>query len=324
MIPGLLVPERKLVRKPWGGSELCRWLGLEAEGIGETWEVFDRGGDSSRFRNPELAGRTLADLMRAERDALLGDAQPDVFGRFPLLLKFLDARERLSLQVHPNGGLSRRLGFEDNGKTECWVVLRAREDARLCRGLAPDVQDADFFAALEASRDPESFLDWCRVRAGDAFAIEAGTLHCVGAGLQLYEIQQNSDVTLRVHDWGRVDADGRSRPLHVEQAKLALEERVASGPSPPLREDEDIELLTRNPVFALRRLRLARPRTLATEGRCHLLTGIEGTATVEAEHSVFGLAPGRTCIVGGWVRNVRLVPRDPGRSLCALWARPTA
>jgi mannose-6-phosphate isomerase len=296
-LPALLLPRRKVVRKPlWGGEALARWLALEGEAIGETWEVFDRDGESSAFENAGLEGVTLADLVRTQMRALLGGARPDRLGRFPLLLKLLDARERLSLQVHPDAELAGTLGIADNPKSEAWVILRATPGAKLIRGLRPGVSGRELMAAIEAGRDPLPMVQELTVTPGDVIDVPAGTVHCIGPGIVLYEIQENSDVTLRLSDWGRVEPGGKSRPLHPKEGRLAIHDAWSpSRVTPALH--EGVERLIANSVFDLRRLRLTARRTLGTGGVCQILTVIEGLAELTALNERVTLRAGATCLV---------------------------
>ncbi len=173
--------------------------------------------DVSRVRNGPLAGATLRDLIRERGDELLGvgrsRTKPE---QFPLLVKFLDAREVLSVQVHPND-VQGRLLANDNGKTEAWVIVHADPGSLIYAGLKPGVSRDDFAAAL-GTPAVEPLLHRFPARAGDCIMIPAGTVHAIGAGVVLAEIQQMSDATFRVHDWGRVGPDGKPRALHLAEA----------------------------------------------------------------------------------------------------------
>jgi mannose-6-phosphate isomerase len=205
--PMKLVP--RLLPKTWGGRRIETVLGrkLPAGGpIGESWEVFDRDGDSSEVANGPLAGRKLAELRGA--------------APFPLLVKLLDATETLSVQVHPDADAAARLGGE--AKTECWFVLHAEPGAKVWRGLRDGCTREDLTEAL-ARGDVASCLHSFEPRPGDTIFIPAGTVHTVGAGVLLAEVQQNSDTTYRLFDWGR------PRELHVREAL----ESVHFGPRSP-------------------------------------------------------------------------------------------
>jgi len=196
---------------PWGGALLRGAFGKPAPDgpVGESLEISALPGRESVVRNGELAGKSLSEVL-----ALWGEALTGRPGEFPLLLKLLDAREPLSVQVHPGDGYA--LEHEGKpGKSEAWVVLYAEPGATLCCGLKDGAPPLD---ALIASGELENWLNWIDARPGDVFYLPNGTVHALGAGLVCYEIQQPSDATYRVWDWGRVGADGRPRDLHVEKA----------------------------------------------------------------------------------------------------------
>ncbi len=199
----------RFLPKPWGGRRMAQALGMELPGrdpIGECWLVHDRDGRSSEIADGPLAGRTIGEFR--------GDDP------FPLLVKILDASQPLSVQVHPGPEAAERLGAEQ--KSECWFVLHAELDAKVYRGLRDGVTREDVARAA----DDGSFADLLHpvpVSAGDTIYVPAGTVHTIGAGVLLAEVQQNSDTTYRLHDWGRVGLAGRPRDLHVESALESIE-----------------------------------------------------------------------------------------------------
>ncbi len=308
-LPSVLLPERIVLDKIWGGRTLTARLGLAQARVGETWDCFDRGaGSSARIRN--LADTTLHDLLESQRDAVLGAADVDAYGRFPLMLKLLDATEWLSLQVHPDDALAVELAAErcaavdkagDTGKTEAWVVLDARDDAELVCGFRGSV--ADLIEAARRHAVDKSMLETLRARRGDVIAIRPGTVHAVGAGYLLYEIQQNSDITLRLYDWGRVGDDGKPREVHLDASARAIEraaESAASVQAKVVVESEGVELLVANSCFELRRIDLRAPRTLDLDGAFALVTPVEGACVVD--RTLLGdLETGLVCAARGRV-----------------------
>jgi len=322
-LPRLLQFERMCLEKIWGGRTLVKWLGIAADSetrVGETWEVYDRE-SSSVVRGGRLAGATLRDLMTDHGTALLGSAAPDRFGRFPLLLKLLDAEDQLSLQVHPCAELAESLGLADGEKNEAWVVLTREPGARLVRGLRAGAAVDDLMAALRAGTDPRPFLHEFTVEPGDVIAIPAGTLHCIGAGIQLYEIQQNSDVTFRLCDWGRVGDDGRPRELHLDGAGRALR-AVADVTAEPRPDGDGMEVLVESPAFELRRVRFDRRRTLATGGFCHLLTAVDEALRVRSGDESLVLERGDTCMCPASTARIDVEPAATGRAGVGLWVHP--
>ena len=223
---------RRFVEKPWGGRTLERILGFvlpPGVPVGETWEIVDRAAENSVVAEGAQRGRSLRELMETHADAILGDAPAGKEGRFPVLVKYIDASENLSVQVHPDEDSAGRLGGGAEAKTEAWYVIDAAEGGALYCGLRPDVRAEDFGRiARSTSISPASpdssggeivgaLARW-EVRAGDCMAVPGGTVHAIGAGVTILEVQQNSDTTYRLYDWGRVGLDGRPRETHVEQA----------------------------------------------------------------------------------------------------------
>lgn len=206
----------------WGGRSLDRLYRKPlpaGQRIGESWEISDRPGDVSVIDNGPLAGKDLHWLVMHHRSELLGAVRLQR-GRFPLLLKLLDARRKLSLQVHPPAAKARRLGGEP--KTEMWYVADAAPGARLYVGLRRGVTRAEFERKISIGEVAGCFHQ-LPVRSGDAMFLPSGRVHAIGAGLVLFEIQQNSDTTYRVFDWNRRGLDGRPRELHVAQALASLD-----------------------------------------------------------------------------------------------------
>ena len=207
----------------WGGRELERLYAKPlppGRPIGESWEISDRPGDASVITNGPLAGKNLRWLMENHAAEILGGAKPAAEGRFPLLCKILDAREKLSLQVHPPAAKAAELGGEP--KTEMWFIADAAPDASLYAGLKRGVTRADFEKKISDASVADCFHR-IPVRAGDAMFLPSGRVHAIGSGLVIFEIQQNSDTTYRVFDWNRTGLDGKPRELHVAQSLASID-----------------------------------------------------------------------------------------------------
>ena len=212
-----------LKEKIWGGKNLAELFGKDVSRnalVGESWEISDRDGDQSVVVEGALKGATLAELVERYGERFVGKC-PLAKGRFPLLLKIIDAQDKLSVQVHPADELAQELAEPDPGKTEMWYVLAASEGSQLMLGLRPGITKADFVEAIQTGR-LEQCLNYVDVKAGNSFLIPAGSVHALGAGIVLVEIQENSDLTYRVYDWGRVGADGNPRETHLEKALEAV------------------------------------------------------------------------------------------------------
>jgi len=209
------------MERVWGGRRLAERLGKSLPPgvpIGESWELVDREDAQSVVDTGEHTGMTLHELWTKHREAVFGTA-PDS-PRFPLLAKILDARETLSVQVHPPTAVAPELGGEP--KTEMWYLLEAEEGAELFAGFRPGVDRSQFEAALR-SGDVANLLHRVPVQAGDALFIPSGRCHAIGAGCLIVEIQQNSDTTYRVFDWKRVGLDGKPRALHIEESMRSID-----------------------------------------------------------------------------------------------------
>lgn len=230
LYPLRFVPQ--LRRYIWGGRRLATQLNkpIGPDTAAESWEIADHGDTVSIVEYGPLAGTSLRQLIQNDGKALLGeavhaaihdDAIPDSLrGRFPLLLKFLDANANLSIQVHPDDAMGQTLDPPDLGKTEAWYVMAADPGATIYAGLKSGVDRAAFESAVAAGQT-DRVMHQFQPTAGDCVFIPAGTLHAIGSGLLIAEIQQTSDTTFRVFDWNRVGADGQSRPLHIDQSIIA-------------------------------------------------------------------------------------------------------
>jgi len=218
-----LVFEPILKDRIWGGTKLHSLLHktIPTKTTGESWEISTVSGDVSVVKNGELQGKSLNDLVEKYPQEILGKRVYEQFGnQFPLLFKFLDAQEDLSIQLHPNDALAKKR-HNSFGKTEMWYVMQADESARIIVGFKENSSSDEYLHHLENKTLP-TILKEIQVQQGDVFFLETGTIHAIGAGIVIAEIQQTSDITYRVYDWDRVDAHGKSRELHVDLALEAI------------------------------------------------------------------------------------------------------
>lgn len=212
-----------LHEKIWGGSKLKDLLNKETdkEDVGESWEISGVKGNISTVANGPLKGRALTDLVSEYKSDLVGKKIYNEFGNeFPLLIKFIDAKEDLSVQLHPNDKLAVER-HDSFGKTEMWYVMQAEPGAKLIVGFNKKMTQEEYVASLESGKITD-ILNFESVKEGDGFFINEGKIHAIGAGVMLAEIQQTSDITYRVYDWDRVDSEGNSRELHTDLALEAL------------------------------------------------------------------------------------------------------
>ncbi len=304
-----------LKRTIWGGRRLGEQLGKPIgpeSDYAESWEVVDRGDDQSVVCGGPLDGTTLSELVREEPEWLLGkNANPD---RFPLLLKYLDCNQILSVQVHPDDAYARQMSPPDLGKTEAWYVVASEPESRIYAGLQEGVDRATLAEAIQAGRTEETLHSF-HPEAGDCLFIPAGTVHALGAGLLVCEIQQSSDTTFRLFDWNRLDAEGKSRPLHIEAALQVTDYEL--GPVSARRMDRTRrgwQPLVECDKFVLRaathgdgsiggdalisRDRLTdREGLIGGDGRFHLLTVPEGRAEVTWANETLTLQRGETVLI---------------------------
>lgn len=222
MTCGMLYPlkfQPILKAKPWGGRRLGAWGKALPSGvfIGESWDVADCAQDVSVVANGPLAGRTLREILQHSPEALLGEGLSA--DAFPILVKTIHAREALSVQVHPDDAAARRLACEPHGKMEAWVVLEARSRAWIVCGLAPDTTKNTLKKALRENL-LGSLLGKEFVQPGDVLFVPPGTVHALGPGVVLLEVQENSDLTYRLWDWGR--PPGVGRPLHIAESLASV------------------------------------------------------------------------------------------------------
>ncbi len=248
----------------WGGRALADWLGRELPAekvIGESWEIVDRPEAQSVVSHGPWAGLTLREVLEQHAAEVMGPRWvPE--RRFPVLVKWLDCRERLSLQVHPPASVAAELGGE--AKSENWYVAHAEPGAAVLAGVKEGVDAALFRAALEAGNAEELVVRHA-TSTGDSLMIESGVMHAIEGGNVILEIQQNSDTTYRVYDWGRMGLDGRPRQLHVEASLACLSANVAAIPE-LIRADDAREVLADCQEFRIRRVRLAKGGNLAWPG----------------------------------------------------------
>ncbi len=284
-------------RYVWGGRRLGEVLG-KAIGAGddyaESWEVVDHGHDQSIVANGSLSGLTLHDLVVRNGKELFGRHYPQP--QFPLLFKFLDAHHNLSVQVHPNDDQASRLDPPDLGKTEAWVVLHADPGSVVYAGLKRGF-DRPAFAREVHRGTTELCLHRFEPKVGDCIFIPAGTVHALGAGLIIAEIQQASDTTFRLFDWNRVDSAAQPRPLHIEQALDVI--NYDSGPvtSQALSVTENVERLVDCDNFVLDRIQVESQAAVGGDDRFHLLVAVDGEVHLEQSNQRLSLEKAQAALL---------------------------
>ncbi len=270
----------------WGGRRLEKMLTtpLPDGPIGEAWILSDRDDFASLIANGPLRGQTIGHLLKQFPEQLMGKSAGH-YSRFPLLMKFLDASDMLSVQVHPSDEQKKYLPAGEHGKTEAWVVLEAGTESRIYSGLEPGTTVENLRQAL-TNGVVEGQLEYFTPKTCDCVFIPAGTVHALGGGIVVFEVQQNSDVTFRLYDWNHIDTKtGQPRELQVEQAIACIDfGQVAAGPVEPLVEDEKPVLRERLILcehFKLWRIRGESPFMVGAAGMTRVLVCIDGKGELD-------------------------------------------
>ena len=299
----------------WGGRRLPGFLNRPAateDPIGEAWVLSDVDGSLSTVINGPHSGRTLRELIQQQPRAIFGEAIPEDH-RFPLLLKFIDARQELSVQVHPNDEQALALhGPGKRGKTEAWVIQEVDiQTSHIYAGFKHGVTDTVFREAMTSRTTPHT-LHRFTPKPGDCVFLEAGTVHAIGANIMLFEVQQTSDITYRLYDWDRVDAKtGQSRELHIDHGLVCS--NFAAGPCHPVQPQPmgDWESLVHCPYFRLRRLKTHKPVTVGEPETCRVLVGISGKGTLHWPSWSGELVPGQVYLLPATLGPGELRPTEP-------------
>lgn len=292
----------------WGGAKLSNWCSepLPAGGsIGEAWILSDRDDFPSVASNGAFQGKTIKELIEMDPVGMLGGLSSR-FDRFPLLLKFLDAREMLSVQVHPSDEQTDLLPPGERGKTEAWVVLEAEQGSRLYAGLRPGTT-ADDLRHLTAST-AEAHLASFEPKPGDGLYIEAGTVHALGGGVVVFEVQENSDVTYRLFDWDRIDAKtGQTRELHIERALRCIDfDQGPLGPTMQVDEGHGKTRLFQSEHFALWRHEMTMESVVGFSGDARVVICLGGKGSLAYSGIGYEMAKG----------DVVLLPASVGECAC--------
>jgi mannose-6-phosphate isomerase len=315
------VLEPKLTTAIWGGDALVRRYGKPGDPeqkLGESWECWDE----NRVANGALAGTTLAELRAELGGALTGPIEHTRI--FPVLTKIIDARDALSVQVHPDDAYAQRVEHQPNGKTECWYILACEPGAKLVLGWARDTTREEYERRV-ADGTLGEILRRVPVHPGDAFYLPAGTLHAIGAGIQLFETQQASDLTYRIFDWNRTGADGKPRELHVQKAGDVLDYRATfRGAVQQLAyEEEGLEhtLLIAAERFLVERVTVTRADAyVQTDARPLTITTMDAHLRVDTEDASALLEPWQTVVTPASAERVALVPA--GKRTSAMLVHP--
>ena len=303
----------------WGGRRLEKLFHKPLPAgvvIGESWEICDRPDDVSVIANGALAGKDLHWLVEKHPDELFGKAKA-VGGRFPLLIKLLDAQDKLSLQVHPPRARAVELGGEP--KTEMWYIAEAQPGAELYVGLRPGVTPDMFETKLQDGTVAECFHR-VQVRAGDVMFLPSGRVHAIGAGLVIFEIQQNSDTTYRVFDWNRQGLDGKPRALHLRESLQSIdfqdfEPSLVRAPK-KIKGAVAVRELVRDPLFDIDSIEFGAGSAHFLEpGKLHVVGAVAGQVQIGSAAGAALLSAGQFCLVPAALTNVSMQASAPATAL---------
>ena len=299
---------RPLLRRAiWGGTNLASELDKPSghlDDCSESWEIVDLEDDQSVVDGGPFDGWALQQLVAERGSELLGRHAPR--DSFPLLVKFLDATDRLSLQVHPDDAIATRHHPGQRGKTEAWYILSCRPGSRLWVGLRPGTTPQQLANALDTG-DIDSCVASFEARPGQCIIVPAGTIHAIGEGIVLAEIQQASDLTYRLHDWGRVGTDGQPRPLDLQRGLEAIDHAappVAPSPSSDTEESRGSRCLVDRPEFQVDLHRVLGRDEWINDDRCRILTVVDGEGTMQADGVDCELPIGRTVLLPATVERL--------------------
>ena len=298
----------------WGGRRLSNLLTkpLPADSpIGEAWILSDRDDHPSEVSNGKLKGQTISQLFEHSAEQLMGSLAGK-FKRFPLLLKFLDCQQVLSVQVHPSDRKKKYIPKGENGKTESWVVLETGKESIIYAGLKPGTTEAKIKASLDKHKVADDLAHF-KPKVGDSVLIKAGTVHTLG-DVVVFEVQENSDVTYRLYDWDRIDKKtGKPRDLQVEEALACIDfTKTEIGPVKPEVETENpalIELLVDDEHFKMRRFTGTLPFMVGSDGKPRVLVCIEGAGELDNKNEFYTFGKGEVMLLPAVAGACPFVPK---------------
>lgn len=309
-----------LKEKIWGGQKLSTVLHKDIgdmDQCGESWELSAVPGNISRVSAGPLRGKSLTQLINSYGASLLGKTVEEKYGQeFPLLVKFIDAREDLSIQVHPNDELA-QARHHCPGKTEMWYLLHADPGSRLIAGFNQPLNRELYLLHLQQN-SLENILNQEQVAADDVFYIPAGRVHTIGKGILLAEIQQTSDITYRIYDFNRTDKQGNKRELHIDQALDAMDfDHYPQYKTPYDRSLNQAVELVRNPYFQVNRLHFNENirRSYQHLDSFVIYVCVEGGLQIHWDHQYITFDRGDTVLLPAVIKDVTLIPRGPYKVL---------
>jgi len=310
----------------WGGDKIAHFKGIETDqkNIGESWELSAYPDMESTVENGPLAGRSISSLVKEFKDQLVGKHVYEQNGdSFPLLFKFIDAKADLSIQVHPDDALAQKAHGEGSlGKTEMWYVMGAEPGAKLYSGLSRKITPEEY-AAKVADGTITDVLACYPVHPGDVFFLPAGRIHAICSGCFVAEIQQNSDLTYRIFDYGRLGLDGKPRQLHTDLAKQAIDYTVHQSYRTPYtpQENEEVELVScKYFTTSLYDLTLPYAKDLSETDSFMAVMCLAGSGTLEVDGEEIDICQGETVLIPATADDLCMVP-DGGMKVLTTYIR---
>ena len=298
-----------LKKKVWGGNKLNKLFKKMGKGnIGESWEISGVAEDISEIANGPLKGKTLTRLIGNYKEKLVGEKVYQNFGNtFPLLFKFIDAREDLSVQVHPDDVLAKKR-HNSFGKTEMWYILDVEKGGRLILGFNEEMDQQKYLKSLSENRITE-ILNSEPVKKGDTFVLKPGTVHAIGAGILLAEIQQTSDITYRIYDWDRPDTNGQMRQLHTDLALDAIDFSPSKAKISYSDEKNILVPIGTTDFFTVNKLNLFQNyvRDLEEIPSFTVYMCLEGTAVIETDDFSEKIKKGETILIPAQLPEIKFI-----------------
>ena len=288
-------------RRRWGGRKLSDLLGKTIgpeDDYAESWELADHADGQSIVSAGDHEGYSLSKLLDCFNSEILGRVSGQ--SQFPLLIKYLDANDWLSLQVHPNDLQAKQFNPLENGKTEAWVILHAEPDSQICCGLKEGTTADELRQRLQDGTVKDALHIFPAV-VGDCVFVPAGTVHAIGPGIVLAEVQQQSNLTFRLYDWGRLDTDGKPRQLHIEESLRCIDfERGPVNPTTPVelsRHGYAFEEIARCPYFTIRRHDTVDEFSISLDNRFRILMVTAGQVNFTVANQQTYLVAGQTTLI---------------------------
>ena len=302
-----------LKSKIWGGDKLKTNLNKHSDQsqLGESWEISGVKNDISVVAEGELKGKNLKQILETYQDKLVGEKVYAQFAdEFPLLIKFIDAADTLSVQLHPDDILAKKR-HNSFGKTEMWYIVEHNDEGFIIADFENKLNADDLVNYIDKGNLQDQLKSY-KVQEGDAFFISPGLVHAIGKGVLLAEIQQTSDITYRLYDWDRKDDEGNGRQLHIEESLEAIDYSLSAQPKVDYDKNKQEVLLVDNKYFTTNRLQVDQPKQLSLKNRDSftILMSVEGKSQVEYDKHYYSLNKGETLLIPASLNEIKILPKS--------------